>query len=545
MSQPAICEEHPNDPSPRPIFVDTHCHTFNGADLPVEGFIKRSVLGLHGGVVERLVAPLVRLIAKLADVSKTAAEEEEQIDAMLAAGIDPMALPTPAQPAGLAALEAALEASPSDDPLGAEPDDGAFAQHLEAMITDLAASEDPADRELYAALAREVADGTADEAAGGGAPAAEAFAGPVTPVVVAAGLLTVGGTLARYIRWARLMTRFRFKIIERLMRTYGERRGCVDLYTPAQVDLALWLDDHPITPQATQVALMEKTIRLFRGRLHPLVAFDPWQESLEPGAVGGPLDRVRHAVEHQGFVGVKVYPPMGFSAFQNEEYNYTLLPHIPDKPASKVFGKGLDDALRALYTWCEQKKVPVMAHAEATLGSQPSWELRAHPNFWRLALKEFPGLRINLAHFGGTENLIDWGQHNGWTQAIGRLMEEDDGNVYSDFGHFSEIDNANHRREIFDGLAHFFDVYPTAAKRVMFGTDWVLLAKERGAERYFQVFADELSQRFSSAVTADILGGNAVRFFGLGQGRENRKRLEVFWAQHNIQPPEWTRRIQP
>ena len=60
------------------------------------------------------------------------------------------------------------------------------------------------------------------------------------------------------------MTRFRFKIIRRLINTYGEDQGCVDLFTPAQVDLAEWLEDDPNTPQETQVDLMEKTIRLFR-----------------------------------------------------------------------------------------------------------------------------------------------------------------------------------------------------------------------------------------------------------------------------------------
>ena len=537
MPRPEICDA--TDAPARPILVDTHCHTFNGADLPVEGFIKRAVLGLHGGVIERLVAPLVRLIGKLADISKSAAEEEEQLDEMLAAGIDPMALAM-APPAGPAALEAVpaeadLNALADDDSLAAEPEDGPFAQHLEAVLTELAASQDPEDQELYVALSREVAaEDTADAAP------EVAFAGPVAPVVLAAGLLTVGGTLARYIRWARLMTRFRFKIIRRLINTYGKDQGCVDLFTPAQVDLAEWLEDAPNTSQETQVDLMEKTIRLFRGRIHPLVAFDPWRESLDPGAPGGPFDRTRKAVEERGFVGVKVYPPMGFSALQNEDHDFTLLPDVPTEEASRIFGKGLDDALRALYGWCAENSVPVMAHAEATLGSRPRWEFRAHPNFWRLALSEFPGLRINLAHFGGPENLVEW--HNGWTQAIGRLME-DEANVYSDFGHFSEIEDDAHRREIFDGLARFLETYPTAVDRLMFGTDWVLLAKERGSQHYFRYFAEELSQRFDDTVTAKILGGNAVRFFGLREGEPNRLRLERFWARHGIDPPPWTRRI--
>lgn len=80
--------------------------------------------------------------------------------------------------------------------------------------------------------------------------------------------------------------------------------------------------------------------------MHSFVGFDPRRQVQEPGT---PLALVKRAILEHGFVGVKLYPPMGFQASDN---------------------KGpIETALRRLYDWCKDADVPIMAHAENSIGA--------------------------------------------------------------------------------------------------------------------------------------------------------------------------------
>src|SRR5262249_33644084 len=155
-----------------------------------------------------------------------------------------------------------------------------------------------------------------------------------------------------------------------------------------------WSADHPDTPIAKQVSVHELVAKLSMAgkifqadvRVHPFVAFDPAREvaanlqvtdqpytpfgdarafkvgdayacgqplpdpaaatprtgtSARPPLAGrGAIHLVRHAVERAGFLGVKVYPPVGFAPMDNIRYN-----------PSPGFGAKLDLALHAFYSY--------------------------------------------------------------------------------------------------------------------------------------------------------------------------------------------------
>ena len=97
------------------------------------------------------------------------------------------------------------------------------------------------------------------------------------------------------------------------------------MVTPALVDFTKWLDasETPMTI-SKQVALMSRLSRERPAELphiHGFVPFDPLRQAIHD-KVGGPatnspLAIVDKAVMQQGFVGVKLYPPMGFRAANN------------------------------------------------------------------------------------------------------------------------------------------------------------------------------------------------------------------------------------
>jgi hypothetical protein len=90
---------------------------------------------------------------------------------------------------------------------------------------------------------------------------------------------------------------------------------------------------------------------------------------------------------NRGFIGVKMYPPMGFLPAGNAKQqidnpNTWVKEHLPSwmaKPVTypdgttKSFGQRLDDQLEALYSWAEHNCVPITVHAEASQEPRRCW----------------------------------------------------------------------------------------------------------------------------------------------------------------------------
>ena len=138
-------------------------------------------------------------------------------------------------------------------------------------------------------------------------------------------------------------------------------------------------------------------------RVHGYAPFDPLREALyrkrnESGK--SPLDLIKRALTSEGFIGVKLYPPMGFLPYDNAK---TLNSDFP-KHLEPIFGKKLGVALDAVfddfYCWCVAEQVPVLAHAADPNGADENYSKRARPDNWAVVTGKFPGIRVSLAHFG-------------------------------------------------------------------------------------------------------------------------------------------------
>ena len=247
------------------VRIDIHCHTFNGADLPVEGFVKHVVLRDKNWPVwvkERLA----RWADRLVQGSALGFEPENTM------------------------LDRRLR---QQDRWLVEPeaDDAVMARFQEQVRQDAAdlISADPATAN-YLGLAT-------DETRW-------AFERP---------------DVHAFIKFARNLASTRLDIATRLVLTYPD----VTVFTPMLVDMAYGVDDCPLTTVNQQIELHEKVSRLsVLGRLThldalllPFVGFDPRRELDSPGA----LELVMHAIEERGYAGIKMYPPMGFSPIGNEE----------------------------------------------------------------------------------------------------------------------------------------------------------------------------------------------------------------------------------
>lgn len=385
-------------------------------------------------------------------------------------------------------------ARPGRSPFEALPPD--LTAEVEHQVDDIIAELDPSGLQDLAAAERELA-------------AAE---GEV-------GLEGLGDRLAdvkRYMRWAALFGKRRIDLTEEMIRTYPE----VDLFTPLLVDFQ-GLDDRPRTSIVMQFELQEKISRLsMRGDLgaavHPFVGFDPRR----PDA----LRNARLGVTGFGCVGVKMYPPMGFRPWGNLD----RVPVLMDRAEAER----VDDALRELYDWCETEQVPITAHCNPTNYANDGFEEFSHPDSWREALEHHPGLHLNLGHFGWSA------RDRGWTAAIAGMAADFD-HLYADIG--------NHQvEELEDSFVVLRELFDTSAGpaipmmgRLMFGTDWFMVAGHRRFEEFLVRFREEFEGAFPDHLDS-FLGGAALRFLGFDEADNgNARRLRERYDTAGFERPDW------
>jgi predicted TIM-barrel fold metal-dependent hydrolase len=377
--------------------------------------------------------------------------------------------------------------------------------------------------------------------------------------------------LGRYMRLVNRYRTWRYKNAARLIKTFedsfpGARDGKgVDLFVVAQVDMDYWVNDPSRTSIQGQIDVTEKINRLYDGRLLPFVAFDPLRNILENGR---PLKWVQSAIEDHGFIGVKMYPPMGFRALGNTSLDKvpgSWPPHLVDTDTMKIaghveeskdkirgrvspldnLGYRLDKQLRALYKWCEDKHVPIMVHSNDSSASEKGYEERAAPKYWAKVLEEYPELRLNLGHFGGWDDVAanapgsGYSKASRWSGEIVKMMA-DNPNLYADFSNFHAIHDDDKGEDIVAGIKALFGKKKGILKsRLLYGSDWFMSTARKGNDEYFSD-ANELLNDHMPEHRAAILGGNAVNFLGLRDEDGTAKRLRAYYGD---KPPAWMQRL--
>jgi predicted TIM-barrel fold metal-dependent hydrolase len=453
--------------------VDVHAHVFNADDLPIKGFIKAQNWPTW--------------IALLVDKILQDAADNRRLSAMVDA-----------------------DAMDESDALSDEDVQALVMHTIETTPEILAALQEEIDRGLA-----EIGPSPAATLSGFGS---------------LRGAFSIGERLKDandLVKWVLLLTKSQKKISKRLVKTYE----AIDLFVPMMMDMDKWVDDNAPNSQSHQIALLENVIHSLPGKIHPFVAYDP-RRAIEAG-VEGTLERIEDAIENRGFLGVKLYPPMGYRASNNAE----AVPPLTD-PGD------YDNALRELFDLCSNKEIPITAHctpagAEAEPGVSGK---NADPSFWHDTLSEFGDLRLNLAHFGGIENLIKKGRAS-WAWKIGTMMDEFP-NLYADTGHHGVLDGKS-RRKFFKKLAKLFDAHPVLESRFMFGTDWHMLARLDDHQKFLKIYRGQYEKMVDDEVAVQkFLGGNAMGFLGLVTGGKNAKRLAQYYTAKNLPKPDWLSAIE-
>jgi predicted TIM-barrel fold metal-dependent hydrolase len=344
-------------------------------------------------------------------------------------------------------------------------------------------------------------------------------------------LMTGAGDITTWINFALIFTRWRWEITHKLASLSKAQSADIFLYTPAILDIGTRLKEPDTSDIGEQVEVM-RLISQIKGRsyaVHAFVAFDPFRAMVD----GNLRAVVEDAVLHQGAIGVKIYPPMGIKPCNNSGPN----------------GDALNKQMEPFLRFCLKEDVPILAHCSFSqyVALCPEDGACAAPEAWQVFLQQ-PGhakLRLDLGHCGGPWDFAPNSQTNTiWTQTVIELLGSGAyPNLYADVSDDSWIldPNGAPNKKLMRILSGFLDSNPKAKARLLYGSDWSLLARETGANNYYACmkthFCDCLN--FTPAECRGYLGGNAVRFLGLaknpdGSKPKNRIRLEKFRSSNGL-----------
>lgn len=579
--------------------VDCHSHVFNAEDLPIDGFVKElsPAPRLLTGI---LSVPLDRLTQWVARASHEEAAYLASMlvprDALEAGGPTPLpqngsSLLSDSEVDELFRLEweqrglvepGAFEAGGDGDAalaagIAASPTVGEEVAELDAWLQDLG------DPELELALSAEAG-----------------FEGPRNwyQRVKAA-----KRAVQRYVEALRLVTKDRHLIAAELTATYPSVELFVPALVDFEYT-ARDKPKSPVTEQIVVHSLLAKVSVVGKipgaphARMHPLVGFCPYREianselaqwepsqgvsnryvpfgdigagadadRYQPGMTFDPsrarnlnkpvgpwetarlslsgvtrsLDIVRHAIEHGGFAGVKLYPPAGYLPLGNA------------LKFGSTEGGRLDAALCSLYAYCQAMDVPILAHASHSNGFKEGYDDLAGPEGWKLVLNAYPDIRLCLGHFGHLYGIGESPANpaaDSWARRFVELIDSHL-NVYADVGNSRFAYNEKYRND-FLPLFQFLlgddapsDVQKHRRRRVMFGSDWWMNTLSPDHRKYHSVFDLHYRQAFGDDACGLFMGTNALRWLGIvgeddqpDRSNANRDRLVKFYGGN--QRPEW------
>jgi len=518
--------------------IDVHCHVFNARDLPIPGFVTDVYLNSLPKAVQIPAGTVIWFISQLMDAGTISAQDEAR----------------------------GLEENPQPfigfKPLG---QDFLIADRVRRTVQRLAVPTpqtqrevEALDRRIAAALAQAAAQRniplqmpTAEQRqaflrslAGFGNPAFTTNSPPaLTPEVVALGVSKAPAGLLGVLYLGCLLTLSRADLTDTLAKLPRHYASDVRFFAPALVDYSYWLDDFENVSSLDDQIRVMSDMATRKGRpfaVHPYVSFCPWRQIVEPKQ----FDSVQNAILERGFLGVKLYPVMGFLPAGNAQADPATYPEKL-RNTRPDWAKALDEALANLYKWCAKEEVPILAHCSESQAPSADAGRRGGPKGWRdaVAMDGVSKLRLNLGHLGGLWDLAK-PSHNDWTQSVVQMIASQDNNLYADVADYASImhrpltsDTADDKA-VSSAVAGFLRQYPASKNKLLYGSDWVMLSKDLGAELYYPGMRERLPAAWGLDAAA-YLGANAARFMGLAKIKgqpagKTRLRLEAFYQKHGL-----------
>lgn len=238
-----------------------------------------------------------------------------------------------------------------------------------------------------------------------------------------------------------------------------------------------------------QVKGTQRQIARYPGHILPFYAVNPFRWDF--------VHRTIKALEQGGFVGVKLYPSLGYD----------------------IYASGMDGVMH----YCDTHRIPVLMHCNDGGFKQSNATVpNCAPNLWGAPgnpkgyLATYPNLKICFAHFGGDGNFTGQAvvSQASWTKDILSLMLAYPGRVFADVAyHQAALDPAT-SAAYFQGLNAILKD-PGYVTQVLWGTDTWLVRMVCKELAYWSAFwpgpmDQDAFERISQANSRAFLGIDAA-----------------------------------
>jgi predicted TIM-barrel fold metal-dependent hydrolase len=518
--------------------IDAHCHLFNGTDLPITTFLTRLVLRFYDEQ---------RCDLRPSPFRSLTIEDPTLIEELISRMVGWLlrATPTARQELDLLARDHTTTVSSERNRIRSitERQLAAFLEEDQSAPPGVARTTRSDD--LRAALWQE-AEGDPEPRALRTLSSREA----------ASSLLRSTGENGSLMRWIELFFRSRQSLAQELVDACNGWGLPPLMLVPLMVDYAHWLGETTQCDSSffDQIAVWGALSRRSPIPIHGMVPFDPLRDVFWTSGKHDrfpktpefdPLKLAEEAITRHGFLGLKLYPPMGFRATGNlpEDAEYPKKAVAALNLPKNTLGVRLDAAMQRAFDFCLEHDVPMLAHANNSLGAGKHYARRADPWYWIGALKHRPALRLCLAHAGGfcwkSEAPGHPSDKSSWEWAIGtHVRAHPSSHLYMHISYLSEIFESDRLDYIAGQMKDWIRHCDPDVRHIIFGTDWIMLDKATDFSTYGNDVIDFLTSRCN--LTADqldrVMWQNAFRFFGLDNGK-TRDRLLRFY---DGRTPDWT-----
>lgn len=183
------------------------------------------------------------------------------------------------------------------------------------------------------------------------------------------------------------------------------------------------------------------------------------------------------------FAGIKIYPPLGYYPFDERLYQVYRMAEDNGIPITAhcsrggVFYKGAITA--------DMRKHPKTGKEFKARKNKFFTDIYTDPDNYEYLLKDFPKLKINLAHFGGSDewdkylqNSIDEDGELSWYLKVRELIRKHP-NVYTD------VSYTMYKKDLLPLLKLTLED-ETINKKILFGTDYYMVEQEL-TEKQFSI----------------------------------------------------------
>lgn len=365
----------------------------------------------------------------------------------------------------------------------------------------------------------------------------------------------------------------------------------IDIFMPSMVDL--YDDRRSMNSIDQQISFYESLNLVTGGRYLPMVSYNPQRQYQAQivGHTGGEapyLDQVKEAISKKGFIGVKLHPSSGFSPLNNLRYGcVNTATQIVNEDDQQLYDRfvAYDQLLDTLYKFCAENDVPILTHGSTGITSNrrcmrgprgsEAWTERPSgprgtgdrewrylyrdwgriggkdselplewtnaPDIWDQVARKYK-VKVIISHFSDslkvdeTRNVV---QASPWLMRAAEICNNNS-NVYMDLSIITEFfyldkpSGAEPSYRIRPGYCEVFAElnrrFPKLRKQLLYGTDWHMPHTAYVGADFLPLVETLLDQSGLGDEKDAIMGTRAADVFGLQSGRQNRKRLETFYA---------------